>query len=55
MRHLIREMRRHDLTIKKTMTKTNTMTMTMTNTNTKKMTKTFREHPQRVILDTFVP
>ena len=50
MRHLIREMRRHDLTIKKIMTKTKTMTMT--NTKTKKMTKTFREHPHRVTLDT---
>ena len=40
MRHVIREMRRHDLTNKKT--------MTMTKTNTKKMTiiKTFGEHPQ---------
>ena len=38
MRHLIREMRRHDLTNKKKMTKT--MTMTMTKTKTKTMTKT---------------
>ena len=44
-----------DLTNKKTMTKTNTMTMTMTNTNTKKMTKTFREHPYKVTLDTCDP
>ena len=50
MRLLIREMRRHDMTNKKTMTKTKTMTMT--NTKTKKMTKTFREHPHRVTLDT---
>ena len=42
MRHLIKMMRRHDLTKKKTMTKTNTKT------KTKKMTKTntFREHLQ---------
>ena len=46
-------MRRHDLTIKKTMTKTKTMTMT--NTQTNKITKTFIEHPYRVILDTFDP
>ena len=42
-------MRRLDLTIKKT------MTMTMTNTKVKKMTKIFREHPQRVILKTCDP
>ena len=53
MRHLIRVMRRHDLTNKKTMTKTLTMTKTKTTTKTKTMTKTFREHPQRVILDTY--
>ena len=53
MRYLIREMRRHDLTNKKTMTKTKTMTMTITMTNTKPITTTFREHPQRVILETF--
>ena len=47
MRHLIREMRRHDLANKKKMTKT------MTLTNTKTMTKTFRERPQRVILETY--
>ena len=35
------------------MTKTKTMTMKNTNTNT--MAKTFREHPQRVILETFDP
>ena len=44
LRHLIKVMRRHDLTKKKTMTKTNTMTMTKTNT--------FREHLQTVILET---
>ena len=38
LRHLIRAMRKHDLTNKKTTTKTKTNTMTMTNT--------FREHPQ---------
>ena len=41
MRHLIRVMRRHDLTNKKTMTKT------------KAKTKTFREHPKRATLETF--
>ena len=44
----MRVMRRHDLTNKKTITKTKTMTMTKT------MTKTFRERPQRVILETYV-
>ena len=34
MRHLIRVLRRHDLTNKKTMTKTNTNTNTNTKTNT---------------------
>ena len=43
----MRVMRRHDLTNKKTITKTKTMTMTKT------VTKTFRERPQRVILETY--
>ena len=47
---------RHDLTKKKIMTKTKTKTKTMTKTNTKTktMTKTntFREHIQRVIIET---
>ena len=43
MRHLIRVMRRHDLTNKKTMTKTKTKKKTMTKTNT------FREHLKRAI------
>ena len=30
-----------------------TKIMTMANTKTKTMTKIFREHPQRVILETF--
>ena len=47
LRHLIRVMRRHDPTKKKTMTKTNTKTKTITKTNT------FREHLQRAILETF--
>ena len=42
----MRVMRKDDLTNKKTITKTKTMTMTKT------MTKTFRERPQRVILET---
>ena len=46
MRHLIRVMRRHDLTKKKTITKTNTKTKTMTKTNT------FREHLEKAILET---
>ena len=46
MRHLIRVMRRHDLTKKKTITKTNTKTKTMTNTNT------LREHLKRAIPET---
>ena len=46
MTHLIRVMRTHDLTKKKTMTKTKTKTKTMTKTNT------FRDHLQRVILET---
>ena len=46
LRHLIRVMRRHDLTKTKKMTKTNTKTMTNTNTNT------FREHLQRANLVT---
>jgi carbohydrate-binding DOMON domain-containing protein len=41
-------MRRPGLTNKKTMTNTNTMTKAKTKT----MTKTFREHPQRAILET---
>ena len=48
MRHLIRVMRRHDLTKKKTMTKTDTKT----DTKTKTMTKTFREHLKRAIPET---
>ena len=47
MRHLIRVIRRHDLTKKKTMTKTKTKTRTMTKTNT------FRELHQRAIIETF--
>ena len=47
LRHLIRVMRRQDITTKKTMTKTNTNTKTMTKTNT------FREHLQRAILETY--
>ena len=43
----MRVMRRHDLTNKKTITQTKTMTMTKT------VTKTFRERPQRVILETY--
>ena len=43
----MRVMRKDDLTNKKTITKTKTMTMTKT------MTKTFRERPQRVILETY--
>ena len=49
LRHLIRVMRGHDLTNKKTMTKTKIITKTKT------MTNTFRKHPQRVIVDTFDP
>ena len=54
MRHLIRVMRGHNLTNKKTVTKTNTKTKTKTNIKTKTMTKpnTFREHLQRAILET---
>ena len=44
-------MRRHDLTIKKTMTKTKTMTMT--NTETTKMTKTFRDFETPITFLTF--
>ena len=47
MKHLIRVMRRHNLTKKKTKTITNTETKTMTKTNK------FREHLQRAILETF--
>ena len=47
MRHLIRVMRRHDVTNKKTMTKTNTKTNTKTKTMTKTKTNTFREYLQR--------
>ena len=43
----MRVMRKHDLANKKTITKTKTMTMTKT------MTQTFRERPQRVILETY--
>jgi len=46
LRHLIRVMKGHDLTNKKTMTNTNTWTMTMTKTNT------FWEHLQRATLET---
>ena len=46
MRHVIRAMRRYDLTNKKTMAKTKTKTKTMTKTNT------FREHLQRTTLET---
>ena len=46
MRDLIRAIRRHDLTKKKTMTKTMPKAKTMTKTNT------FREHLQRAILET---
>ena len=46
MRYLIRVMSRHDLTKKNTMTKKKTMTISKT--------KTFREHPQRATLETFV-
>ena len=45
LRYLIRVMKRHDLTKKKTMTETKTKTMTKTNT--------FREHLQRAIFETF--
>ena len=41
---LIRVMRRHELTNRKTMTKTKAKAKTMT--------KTFRVHPQRAILET---
>ena len=44
LRHLIRVMRRQDMT--KKITKTNTKTKNMTKT------KTFREHPQRAVLET---
>ena len=47
LRLFIRVMWRHDLTNKKKMTKTMTMTKIKT------MTKTFRERPQRVILETY--
>ena len=47
LRNLIRVIRTHDLTNKKTMTKTNTKTKTMTTTNT------FREHFQRATLETW--
>ena len=46
LRHLIRVMRGHDLTNKKTMTNTKTKTMTMTKTNT------FWDHLQRATLET---
>ena len=47
MRHVIRVMRRHDLTNKKT------MTMTETNTKTMTIIKTFGEHPQLATPETF--
>ena len=47
MRHLIRVMRRHDLTNKKTITKTKTMTKTKT------LTKTFGEDPERATQETY--
>ena len=47
MRHLIRVVRKHDLTSKKTTTKTKT------NAKTKTKTMTFREYLQRVIFETF--
>ena len=49
MRHVIRVMRRHDLTNKKTMTKTKTNTKTMTMT----IINTFGEHPQLATPETF--
>ena len=49
MRHLIRVMKTHDLTNKKTMTKTKTKTKTKTMTMTK--TNTFREYLQRATLE----
>ena len=49
LKEYLRVMGRHDLTNKKKMTKTKTMTITKTKT----MTKTFRERPQRVILETY--
>ena len=39
--------------ITKSKTNTKTKTKTKTNTKTKTMTYTFREHPQRAILETF--
>ena len=45
---MIRVVRRHDLTKKKTKTMTNTETKTMAKTNT------FREHLKRAILETCV-
>ena len=55
MRHVIREMRRHDLTNKKTMTmtKTKTKTKTMTMTMTMTIINTFGEHPQLATPETF--
>ena len=50
MRHLIRVMREHDPTQKKTMT--NTMTKKKTKTKTMTKTNTFREHIQRAIIET---
>ena len=53
---MIRVMRRHDLTNKKTITKTKTMTKTKTKTRTrtktKTMTKTFGEDPERATQET---
>ena len=56
MRHVIRVMRRHDLTNKKTITKTGAMTKTKAKTKT--MTKTFGEDPEErfkrpVTIETF--
>ena len=50
LRHLIRVMRRPDVTNKKTMTKTITKTKTMTKTKT--LTKTFGEDPERATQET---
>ena len=52
MRHLIREMRRHDLTNKKTRERKD---KDNDKDKHKDTTKIFREHTQRVILETFDP
>jgi len=44
---------RHELTKKETMTKTKKKTKANTKTKTKTKTKTFREHPQRLIPETY--